>query len=48
MLFRSGDGLDSLRRRPACRELLELGVFRRLVVLERRGGARTVRVEALP
>ncbi len=43
-----GDGLDSLRRRPACRELLELGVFRRLVVLERRGGARTVRVEALP
>lgn len=42
-----GAGLDDLRRRPACRELLELGVFRRLVVLERRGGERTARVEAL-
>lgn len=43
-----GAGLDDLRRRPACRGLLELGVFRRLVVLERRGEARTARTEVLP
>ena len=43
-----GTGADGLRRRPACRALLELGVFRRLVVLERRGGVRTARAEALP
>lgn len=43
-----GTGLDDLRRRPACRELLELGVFRRLVILERRGGVRAVRTEDLP
>lgn len=43
-----GTGLDDLRRRPVCRELLSAGVFRRLVVLERRDGARTARVEALP
>lgn len=43
-----GTGVDGLRRRPACRALLELGVFRRLVVLERRGGVRTARTEALP
>lgn len=43
-----GAGPDDLRRRPACRELLSAGVFRRLVVLERRGGERTARVEALP
>ena len=42
-----GAGLEDLRRRPACRELLALGVFRRAVVLERRGGTRTARVEAL-
>lgn len=42
-----GAGLDDLSRRPACRELLELGVFRRLVVLERLGGERRARVEAL-
>ena len=42
-----GAGLEDLRRRPACRELLELGAFRRLVVLERRGAVRSVRVEAL-
>ena len=42
-----GAGLEDLRRRPACRELLALGVFRRAVVLERRGGLRTARVEAL-
>ena len=42
-----GAGPEDLRRRPACRELLELGAFRRLVVLERRGAVRSVRVEAL-
>lgn len=43
-----GAGIDDLRRRPVFRDLLEERVFRRLVVLERRGGARTARVEALP
>ena len=42
-----GSGLDDLRRRPVGQELLSAGVFRRLVVLERRGGERTARVEAL-
>ncbi len=42
-----GAGPEDLRRRPACRELLELGAFRRLAVLERRGAVRRVRVEAL-
>ena len=42
-----GAGPDDLRRRPACRELLELGVFRRLVVIRRRDGKRTAHVEAL-
>ena len=42
-----GAGTDSLTRRPAYRELLAAGVFRRLVVLERRGAARSARVEAL-
>lgn len=43
-----GGGADDLARRPVCRELLEAGVFRRLVVLERRGAVRSARVEALP
>lgn len=43
-----GAGVKDLRRRPALRALLEAGVFRRLAVVERRGGARRVRVEALP
>ena len=43
-----GSGLDGMRRRPAFRELLELGVFRRLVVLERRDGVRTAHTEAVP
>lgn len=42
-----GAGLDDLGRRPACRALLASGTFRRLVVLERRGGERSARVEAL-
>ena len=42
-----GADLDGLRRRPALRDALEAGVFRRLVVLERRGAARAARVEAL-
>lgn len=43
-----GSGLEDLRRRPVYRALLAAGVFRRAVVLERRGGARRVRVEVLP
>ena len=43
-----GGGPEDLRRRPVYRALLSAGVFRRLVVLERRDGRRTARVEALP
>ncbi len=43
-----GDGAEDLRRRPVYRALLENRVFRRLVVLERREGRRTARVEVLP
>lgn len=43
-----GTGADDLNRRPAYRALLEERVFRRLVVLERRGAARSARVEVLP
>lgn len=43
-----GAGVDGLRRRPALRALLEAGVFRRLAVVERRGGRRSIRVEVLP
>lgn len=42
-----GAGVDDLRRRPALRELLGAGVFRRLAVVERRGGGRSIRVEVL-
>lgn len=43
-----GGGAEDLNRRPAYRALLEARVFRRLVVLERRGAARSTRVEVLP
>ena len=43
-----GRGPEDLRRRPVYRALLSAGVFRRLVVLDRRDGQRTARVEALP
>ena len=43
-----GGGPEDLRRRPVYRALLSAGVFRRMEVLERRGGQRTARVEALP
>lgn len=43
-----GTGAEDLRRRPVYRALLENGVFRRLVVIERREGRRTARVEVLP
>ena len=43
-----GRGREDLERRPVYRALLEAGVFRRLVVLERRGAERTARAEALP
>ena len=42
-----GAGRSDLELRPAYRSLLETGVFRRLVVIRRQGGRRTVRVEAL-
>lgn len=42
-----GAGPEDLARRPAYRELLAAGVFRRLVVLERRGAVRSARVEVL-
>lgn len=42
-----GAGPEDLERRPAYRELLAAGVFRRLVVLERRGRTRTMRTEVL-
>ena len=40
-----GSGLDDLRRRPVCRELLAAGVFRRTAVIQNRDGVRTVKVE---
>lgn len=43
-----GSGPEDLRRRPVYRALLSTGVFRRLIVLERREGRRTARVETLP
>lgn len=42
-----GGGREDLNRRPAYRELLAAGVFRRLVVLERTGGRRAARTEVL-
>lgn len=42
-----GGGREDLSRRPAYRELLAAGVFRRLVVLERTGGRRAARTEVL-
>ena len=42
-----GEGLEDLRRRPMYRELLEQGIFRRLVLLTRTDGARSFRVEPL-
>ena len=43
-----GAGREDLRRRPVYRALLENGIFRRLAVIERQGGRRSVRVEVLP
>ena len=40
-------GTDDLRRRPLYRSLLELGVFRRAVVIGRRDGKREYRMERL-
>lgn len=42
-----GTGREDLNRRPVYRALLENGIFRRLVVIERQGRKRTVRVEVL-
>lgn len=43
-----GGGMGDLTCRPVYQELLAAGVFRRLVVLERRGAVRSARVEVLP
>lgn len=43
-----GRDREDLRRRPVYRALLKAGVFRRLVVIERRGGRRVIRTEVLP
>ena len=42
-----GAGREDLARRPVYRVLLENGIFRRLAVIERQGGRRSVRVEVL-
>ena len=42
-----GTGREDLTRRPVYRSLLENGIFRRLVVIERQGRRRGVRVEVL-
>lgn len=43
-----GGTVGDLKRRPLYRGLLSEGVFRRVVLLEHRGGKRTARVEVLP
>ena len=43
-----GAGRSDLARRPVYRALLENRIFRRLAVIGRQGGERTVRVEVLP
>ncbi len=42
-----GASAEELRLRPACRRLLEAGVFRRLVLVTDRDGVRSYRVSAL-
>ena len=42
-----GGSVADLRRRPVYRSLMDVGVFRRAVVLERRGTTRCARVEVL-
>ena len=42
-----GCGREDLTRRQVYRTLLENGIFRRLAVIQRQGGRRTVRVEVL-
>lgn len=42
-----GSGVHDLYRRPAYRRLLESGLFRRVILVERRGGERTYRMEWL-
>ena len=43
-----GAGREDLTRRPVYRALLENGIFRRLAVIRRQGGGRSVQVEVLP
>lgn len=42
-----GTGREDLSRRPLYRELLSAGIFRRLVTISGRGGARRYEVEGL-
>ena len=42
-----GDSILSLRRRPLYRELLELKLFQRVVILRQQGGKRTCHVEVM-
>jgi len=43
-----GGSMEDLKRRPLYQDLMELGLFRRLVLLENADGVRRARVEALP
>ena len=43
-----GGSLDDLRRRPLYRQLLELKLFRTVLLLENRAGRRLLRTEVLP
>ena len=42
-----GAGLEDLYRRPVYRQLGEIGVFRRIILLSREEGVRRARVEVL-
>lgn len=43
-----GGSVDDLQRRPLYRQLVDLGLFRRILVLESRLGRRLMRIEVLP
>ena len=43
-----GGSVDDLQRRPLYRQLVDLGLFRRVLVLESRLGRRLMRIEVLP
>ena len=43
-----GGSVDDLRRRPLYRQLMDLGLFRRVLVLDCRQGRRLLQIEVLP